>query len=153
MFKKRKRVTNRRDGLKEDWEGEEVKEEELASRPTKQVKKGGLVVSKQGASKMEQHRFESSQSAMPSGKTDQGAAVDTAQDREEARKQQKAANRAGPVFSATNVRISCRFDYQPDICKDWKETGYCGYGDSCKFLHDRYVPLLSDFSCPFYLSL
>lgn len=51
-------------------------------------------------------------------------------------------------------------DYQPDICKDYKgmyrtnyfklsfmivlhlhtymlETGYCGYGDSCKFLHDR----------------
>lgn len=25
-----------------------------------------------------------------------------------------------------------RFDYQPDICKDYKETGRCGYGDSCK---------------------
>lgn len=24
-----------------------------------------------------------------------------------------------------------------DICKDWKETGFCGYGASCKFLHDR----------------
>merc|ERR1712078_266276 len=23
------------------------------------------------------------------------------------------------------------------ICKDYKETGYCGYGDTCKFLHDR----------------
>jgi hypothetical protein len=30
-----------------------------------------------------------------------------------------------------------RFDYQPDICKDYKETGFCSYGDSCKFLHDR----------------
>jgi len=30
-----------------------------------------------------------------------------------------------------------RFDYQPNICKDYKETGYCGYGDACKFLHDR----------------
>lgn len=29
------------------------------------------------------------------------------------------------------------FDYQPDICKDYKETGFCSYGDSCKFLHDR----------------
>lgn len=28
-------------------------------------------------------------------------------------------------------------DYQPDVCKDYKETGYCGFGDSCKFLHDR----------------
>jgi len=44
---------------------------------------------------------------------------------------------AGPTKYSSNVRITCRFDYQPDICKDWKETGYCGYGDSCKFLHDR----------------
>lgn len=28
-------------------------------------------------------------------------------------------------------------DYQPDVCKDYKETGFCGFGDSCKFLHDR----------------
>lgn len=28
-------------------------------------------------------------------------------------------------------------DYQPDVCKDYKETGYCGWGDSCKFMHDR----------------
>ncbi|TPX37494.1 hypothetical protein SmJEL517_g00541 [Synchytrium microbalum] len=45
--------------------------------------------------------------------------------------------RAGPLRGPTNVRISSRFDYQPDICKDYKETGYCGYGDSCKFMHDR----------------
>lgn len=30
-----------------------------------------------------------------------------------------------------------RWDYQPDVCKDYKETGYCGFGDSCKFMHDR----------------
>jgi RING finger protein 113A len=41
------------------------------------------------------------------------------------------------VKGASNVRAICRFDYQPDICKDYKETGYCGFGDSCKFLHDR----------------
>lgn len=45
--------------------------------------------------------------------------------------------RAGPQRAPNNVRVTCRFDYQPDICKDYKETGYCGYGDSCKFLHDR----------------
>lgn len=33
--------------------------------------------------------------------------------------------------------MSARFDYQPDICKDYKETGFCSFGDSCKFLHDR----------------
>jgi len=43
----------------------------------------------------------------------------------------------GPLRAAGNVRISTRFDYQPDICKDYKETGFCGFGDTCKFLHDR----------------
>ncbi|ORM39588.1 RING finger protein [Babesia sp. Xinjiang] len=44
----------------------------------------------------------------------------------------------GPVRgSMTNVRTTLRIDYQPDVCKDYKETGYCGFGDSCKFLHDR----------------
>lgn len=45
--------------------------------------------------------------------------------------------RAGPLRGSTNIRLSTRFDYQPDICKDYKETGFCGYGDSCKFMHDR----------------
>mmetsp|Transcript_7162 Transcript_7162/g.22920 ORF Transcript_7162/g.22920 Transcript_7162/m.22920 type:complete len:189 (-) Transcript_7162:51-617(-) len=24
-------------------------------------------------------------------------------------------------------------------CKDWNETGYCGYGDNCRFLHERFA--------------
>jgi RING finger protein 113A len=44
---------------------------------------------------------------------------------------------AGPIRAATNVRTTARFDYQPDICKDYKETGFCGYGDTCIYLHDR----------------
>lgn len=43
----------------------------------------------------------------------------------------------GPQKAQVNVLPSCRFDYEPNVCKDYKETGYCGYGDSCKFLHDR----------------
>ncbi|KAG1693640.1 hypothetical protein DVH05_023044 [Phytophthora capsici] len=43
----------------------------------------------------------------------------------------------GPIRAQTWARAISRFDYQPDICKDYKETGFCGYGDSCKFLHDR----------------
>lgn len=35
------------------------------------------------------------------------------------------------------IKSTIRVDYQPDICKDYKETGFCGFGDSCKFLHDR----------------
>jgi len=44
---------------------------------------------------------------------------------------------AGPQRAPAHFRASVRVDYQPDICKDYKETGYCGFGDSCKFLHDR----------------
>lgn len=43
----------------------------------------------------------------------------------------------GPIRAPTNIRSTVRWDYQPDICKDYKETGFCGFGDSCKFLHDR----------------
>ncbi|KAI7868958.1 hypothetical protein BDF14DRAFT_1695477, partial [Spinellus fusiger] len=43
----------------------------------------------------------------------------------------------GPKRAPANLRVTERFDYQPDICKDYKETGFCGYGDSCIFLHDR----------------
>lgn len=36
-----------------------------------------------------------------------------------------------------NVKVTMLTDFQPDVCKDFKQTGYCGYGDSCKFLHSR----------------
>lgn len=45
--------------------------------------------------------------------------------------------RLGPVRAPEHIRSTVRWDYQPDICKDYKETGFCGFGDSCKFLHDR----------------
>jgi len=38
---------------------------------------------------------------------------------------------------ARHYRLSSRVDYQPDVCKDYKDSGYCGYGESCKFVHDR----------------
>jgi RING finger protein 113A len=43
----------------------------------------------------------------------------------------------GPIRAPSNLRATVRWDYQPDICKDYKETGFCGFGDSCKFMHDR----------------
>ncbi|NXM99318.1 R113A protein, partial [Sylvia borin] len=43
----------------------------------------------------------------------------------------------GPICALEHLRATVRWDYQPDICKDYKETGFCGFGDSCKFLHDR----------------
>ncbi|KMS95178.1 hypothetical protein BVRB_011650 [Beta vulgaris subsp. vulgaris] len=43
---------------------------------------------------------------------------------------EKASGDYGPLRASVHVRVSAGFDYQPDICKDYKETGYCGYGDS-----------------------
>lgn len=45
---------------------------------------------------------------------------------------------AGPVRSVNRrPHFTARFDYARDLCKDYNETGFCGFGDSCKFLHDR----------------
>uniref|UniRef100_A0A915DEQ3 RING finger protein 113A n=1 Tax=Ditylenchus dipsaci TaxID=166011 RepID=A0A915DEQ3_9BILA len=45
--------------------------------------------------------------------------------------------RYGPIRASPYIRSTVRWDYAPDICKDFKETGFCTFGDSCKFLHDR----------------
>ena len=34
-------------------------------------------------------------------------------------------------------KVNSLFDYAPGICKDFKETGYCGFGETCIFVHDR----------------
>ncbi|KAG8660118.1 zinc finger CCCH domain-containing protein 1 isoform X1 [Manihot esculenta] len=57
--------------------------------------------------------------------------------REQTISSEKAGGAHGPLRASAHIRVSARFDYQPDICKDYKETGYCGYGDACKFMHDR----------------
>ena len=66
-------------------------------------------------------------------------------------------NHYGPIRATQFMRASVRWDYAPDVCKDYKETGFCTFGglflgtffyekkkndrmrilDSCKFLHDR----------------
>lgn len=37
--------------------------------------------------------------------------------------QQQEKFSVGPCKPSANVRVLCRFDYQPDVCKDYKETG------------------------------
>jgi len=45
--------------------------------------------------------------------------------------------KTGPIRATANIRTITLVDYQPDVCKPYKDTGFCGYGDSCKFMHDR----------------
>lgn len=40
----------------------------------------------------------------------------------------KSSNSVGPMRAPSNIRSTVRWDYQPDICKDYKETGFCGFG-------------------------
>jgi RING finger protein 113A len=95
-----------------------------------------LINSNQKASKLDVAvTYDATGTALPLGLRDQGAAIHLAPSERDEVDTTKPTR--GPVRAAANVRFSVRFDYQPDICKDYKETGYCGFGDSCIFLHDR----------------
>lgn len=37
----------------------------------------------------------------------------------------------GPVKAPTNIRTITITDMAPDVCKDYKQTGFCGFGDVC----------------------
>ena len=43
----------------------------------------------------------------------------------------------GPVRAPTFVRVTTRWDYEKVYCRDWKECGFCVFGDCCKYIHDR----------------
>lgn len=53
-------------------------------------------------------------------------------------KNPEGGGKIGPMkAAASNVRMTNYTDFAPDVCKDYKQTGFCGFGDSCKFLHAR----------------
>ncbi len=47
------------------------------------------------------------------------------------------SKQVGPIKSSTNVRMITVTDFAPDICRDYRLTGFCGFGDSCKYSHFR----------------
>ncbi|GMF17319.1 unnamed protein product [[Candida] boidinii] len=38
---------------------------------------------------------------------------------------------------SADIKANNVIDYQRDVCKDFLKNGYCGFGDTCKFLHYR----------------
>jgi hypothetical protein len=56
---------------------------------------------------------------------------------ENIKESKKSTSRFGPSSAPAYVRATTIVDYKPDLCKDYNETGYCGYGDTCIYLHDR----------------
>lgn len=50
--------------------------------------------------------------------------------------------RKGPIRAPANLRATVRWDYQPDICKDYKETGFCGFGGNLSFFKSKNSRLL-----------
>lgn len=96
--------------------------------------------------------YESSRQVVPQAYTGGAATstteIDTARDRDARSRLEKTltaekvtaskfTGTQGPLRAPSFLRATTTFDYQPSICKDYKETGFCGFGDSCKFLHDR----------------
>jgi RING finger protein 113A len=57
--------------------------------------------------------------------------------RDKERKSTATAAKRGPVRAHSSIHVSNQFDYKPDVCKDYFETGFCGWGDNCKFAHIR----------------
>ncbi|KAL7535454.1 hypothetical protein ACHAXR_006512 [Thalassiosira sp. AJA248-18] len=87
----------------------------------------------------EYHPTESNSKQSASTGDDNNDASASSQNAQIAALQKQPRNKflAGPLRATTFVRTTARFDYQPDICKDYKETGFCGFGDTCIYLHDR----------------
>jgi len=61
----------------------------------------------------------------------------TGGDDEEDERKPKTTSRYGPSSAPAFVRATTITDYNPNLCKDYNQTGYCGYGDSCIYIHDR----------------
>ncbi|XP_029655294.1 E3 ubiquitin-protein ligase RNF113A-like [Octopus sinensis] len=53
--------------------------------------------------------------------------------------------RKGPMRAPTNIRSIVRWDYHPDLCKDYKETGFCGFGGSETILNARQLLGIQEF--------
>ena len=60
-----------------------------------------------------------------------------AQSEDDLRQKKFSGTLKGPQKAPTFVKVTTRIDHNPERCKDYYEHGYCGFGDTCIFIHDR----------------
>ena len=150
MFKARsiaKNKTKRREAISSDDDGGVIAKETLLPATSEVKRKRGIVDSLAG---LEKPQLPEKDPISGSGREPVILAADDALRMTETASFARTVSHSGsehigasltgvgPTRPTRTLRpTSSRFDYQMDICKDFKETGYCGFGDSCKFLHDR----------------
>ncbi|XP_063928093.1 E3 ubiquitin-protein ligase RNF113A-like isoform X2 [Zophobas morio] len=147
FFKKRSRKQMKKSKSSDSSEGEE--EKSYVSKKEKKKALGisaGIIKDLRTNNEEFQQTFtiKSERTAVPAGPQDQGATssltIDPTKEEIQRKNEKKIVSSAikpGPMAGSTNIRATIRWDYAPDVCKDYKETGYCGFGDTCKFMHDR----------------
>uniref|UniRef100_A0A182T515 RING finger protein 113A n=1 Tax=Anopheles maculatus TaxID=74869 RepID=A0A182T515_9DIPT len=91
--------------------------------------------------------YKSKRSAQAEGPRDQGATaeleIETEKDRDAQAIYQKSIDINKELEGKEDDKVYrglnnyTQFYKKKDSAQDYKETGYCGFGDSCKFLHDR----------------
>jgi len=138
-FKKRKRKRgNVRERTIHNLEDAEsgVKIPQIKSKLSQKLSANALVATSSERTKSSQSHLDtvaSERSAMPAETADKHNSMTiTAQKRDK-----NKPKWVGPRKAPANIRMTTVIDYNPSLCKDYNETGFCGYGDSCKFLHDR----------------
>ena len=56
---------------------------------------------------------------------------------EESLKRKQFNGTLGPTKNDNYMKSTSRIDRNPELCKDFFETGHCAFGDTCIFIHDR----------------
>ncbi|RZC92251.1 hypothetical protein C5167_026885 [Papaver somniferum] len=129
-------VSFEEDEKEEDSKGSSViiQKPKLASKPDNKLHFSTGTSTKQLAGKNQESAAESRRFYFESSKGIQVQHDTATLETETTVSGKKAGGAHGPLGGFAHIRASTRWDYQPDICKDYKQTGHCGFGDSCKFV-------------------
>lgn len=159
MFKKRqvKDRTTRKRVLKEVFEESDSESNDEDLKPVKaEFKKRKIVVDKSKVKSEEKpkvagsslkHLFKADTLLEEEHKSTEKAAERI----KKAQEPQKRDSKGGKLYTGSikvqkttrwkprsvHIKDNTVVDFQRDVCKDFLKNGYCGFGDSCKFLHYR----------------